>query len=192
MAFEFNVKLIIMVCQLKEKNMSKCERYWPNEGETLTVDEIKIKSLKDFDTGFYGLRERNFEITDKKGNIKNITQLNFTKWPDHGVPEVETVLDTFIEMLNRVQEHLKSFKETSPVIVHCSAGVGRTGTFISLFNIIQDVNSQLIAGRTDIKIKFNIWNTVRKIKEQRRLSVENFYQYQFIYKFIGKLLRTLY
>lgn len=190
MIFEYNVELIIMVCQLTEKNMSKCERYWPIEGESIVLEDFKIKSIKDYDTKFYGLRERQFEISNKQGLIRNITQLNFTKWPDHGVPEVDLVFESFLEMLDRVKDHLNEAKESSPVVVHCSAGVGRTGTFMSLFTVIKSINLQILdKTKENANINFNIWNTVRQLKEQRLLSVENFYQYQFIYRFIGKLLK---
>jgi protein tyrosine phosphatase len=155
------------------------------------VDQIKIKSLKDFDTNLYGLRERSFELTDKEGNVRNITQLNFTGWPDHGVPNIDNVFDTFTDMIKRVKEHLDLYKDTSPVIVHCSAGVGRTGTFMSMYTLTQEINKQLEGQpKSSVTVKFNVWNTVRHLKEQRILSVENFHQYQFIYKFIGKILKN--
>jgi protein tyrosine phosphatase len=133
------------------------------------------------------LRELNLISSDNKDKGEIIKQLHFIGWPDHGAPDIDSVYDSFIEMNKQVDE-VKS-NSNAPVIVHCSAGVGRTGTFMTIYNIHYTLRKQ----NTNKKIsyEFNIWNTVRKLKELRLFSVENIHQYRFIFDFVRKYLKNL-
>lgn len=81
----------------------------------------------------------------------------------------------------------KKKNQNSPIVVHCSGGVGRTGTFICLYNIYKELIEQL-KNKNVIDIKFSIMNLVRKIKEMRMHSVENQAQYASLYNFANYLL----
>ncbi len=179
MVFEKKVSLIVMLCNLIEKKASKCHYYWSKD-EKIKNFKLQITSEKQINENYI---IRDFDCTCTKTNeVRKIKQLHFTGWPDHGVPEIEKVFDTFQEMIAEVEKLILE----SPVVVHCSAGVGRTGTFISMYNI-HHIFSQKMLGE-DVAFNFNIWNLVRKLKEHRIMSVENILQYKFIYSYVGKYL----
>ena len=85
----------------------------------------------------------------------------------------------------------KQHQPNSPIVVHCSAGVGRTGTFICLYMIYKEVLEQIL-DKNKTEIKFSIMNLVRKIKEMRLYSVENEYQYTMLYMFANYLFLFLF
>ncbi len=165
MIIEYNSTIIIMLCNEFERGREKCCQYWKGKD----YKETKNKNLI--------IRD----IIISKYNIKRvITQIQYIGWPDHGIPEIKEAYDNFISMIYFIIENYNN----SPVVVHCSAGVGRTGTFLSIFNIVHEI---IFNKRQDL-IKFSIFNTVRKLKEFRMLLVQNEEQYYFIYKFIEVFL----
>ena len=81
-----------------------------------------------------------------------------------------------------------SYRENNPIVVHCSAGVGRTGTFISMYFLEKEIKDQI---NNNVKeIQFSIFNLVRKLKEMRLYMVQSEAQYKFIYDFVNYLLET--
>lgn len=182
MVHENESTLIIMLCALVEKERVKCHKYWTEE----SPKSLKIKLIKETSINQYlMIRDLELTIIDTQ-EVRYIKQLHFVGWPDHGVPEVDRVYDIFQHILQEIDKHVS----IAPVVVHCSAGVGRTGTLISLYNIYHSFQKQI--DLNNAKLKFNIWNVVRKLKEQRLSSVENVLQYKFIYSYIYKMLGYLF
>ena len=178
MCFDYNVKIIVMLCKLDEDYKEKCANYWDtnlkNYNIEKTCETIQINE---------GLRMRKFRIVQKDSGIeKNIVQIHLTCWPDHSIPD--TAYNKIIDIIHIVDE----FKENSPVVVHCSAGIGRTGTFISLYNLYHEIYEQ-INNINSNEIKFSIMNLVRKLKEMRLYLVESENQYIFLYQFINLFLK---
>ena len=126
---------------------------------------------------------RKFKIINKDNGVeKNIVQIHLTCWPDHSIPD--EAYNKIIDIINLVDK----FKQGSPVIVHCSAGIGRTGTFIGIYNLYHEIKEQI--NNVKIKeIKFSIMNLVRKLKEMRLYLVESESQYTFLYQFINIFLK---
>ena len=177
MCFHYNVNIIVMLCNLIENGREKCANYW----------EANLRKYKLIKTGnenliVDGLIIRNFQIVDKtSNNYKNIMQIHLTTWDDHTAPISNyNKIKFMIDLIDRN-------KKNSPVVVHCSAGVGRTGTFISLYNLYHEIIGQ-INNKFTREIKFSILNLVRKLKEMRLNLVENEVQYIFLYEFVITLL----
>lgn len=180
MIYDYNVNVILMLCSLNENGYEKCANYW--EADLINFD---IKIIKKTEINKH-LIQREIQLTNKNANkVKCLKQLQFIGWPDHGVPNVNLIYDTFIEMMKIIYDN----KSNSPCVVHCSAGVGRTGTFICCINLCEEILRDLYGGKDSIK--FSVLGLVRKMKEMRLMLVENIKQYFFIYGFIEKFLENV-
>ena len=178
MCYTYDVKIIVMLCKLDEDYKEKCANYWDTNLKNYNIEKTsETIQLND------GLRMRKFKIINKDNGIgKNVIQIHLTCWPDHSIPD--TAYNKIIDIINLVDK----FKGGSPVVVHCSAGIGRTGTFISLYNLYHEISEQI----SNIKIKeikFSIMNLVRKLKEMRLYLVESENQYKFLYQFVNIFLK---
>lgn len=160
------------MCKLLEKKMKKY---------IIKVEKEKEKNE------IYVIRNLTL-INNQTKEEKKIIQIHFKGWPDHGIPDKddEGILQAFIEMNKIVDEN----KKDGPIIVHCSAGVGRTGTFISMYFLEKEIRNQLNDPKVK-NIKVNIFNFVRKLKEMRLYLVQSDLQYYYIYIFVNYLLNNL-
>ena len=181
MCITYDVQFIVMLCNLEDKGKESCAKYWDRKFKNYEV--IKRKETRILAEG---ILFRKLIIKKDKDNLeKNIDQIQFTCWDDHKDLAYEYFkrIITIIESIDVYKEK----KPNSPIVVHCSAGVGRTGTFICLYNIYKELIEQL-KNKDVIDIKFSIMNLVRKIKEMRMHSVENEAQYASLYNFANYLL----
>lgn len=179
MCFDYNVKVIVMLCNEVEDCKPKCSTYWeiPNSNDfnILNIEE-KEKDINDI----YIIREITIQKI-KEQNTRKFSHFQFKKWPDHKTPDIQNVVYNFEKLFDFV----KSKKGKDPCVIHCSAGVGRTGVFLSLYILYREI----MENNSEDIISFNIFNLVRKLKEYRMYLVENINQYIFIYYFIEKLLK---
>ena len=181
MIIDYNVSVIIMLCNLKERNKIKCSEYWNKELiEKDSLFNLISLNLKEYNDKNLIIRE--IEI-QKIGNweIKKVLQLQFTGWSDHDVPNENVVYNTFITLFKTIND-----KGSNTTVIHCSAGVGRTGTFLSLIILYNNILNQ--KNENSQQISFSIFGLVRQLKEMRFLLVENERQYIFIYKFLRLFL----
>ena len=181
MVYDYNSNVVVMLCKLFEGGRKKCENYWEAKMKTF---EVIIEKEEKFDMYLIRtLKLKNFEKKDER----IVYQFHFIGWPDHGAPDISNgeVFEIFCEINKKVDELNKG---KDPIIVHCSAGVGRTGTFVSMYLLEKEIIKQ-IKYKFDF-IRFNIFNLVRKIKEMRMYMVQSPPQYEFIYSFVKHLLDT--
>ncbi|KAH8401745.1 hypothetical protein KR009_007614, partial [Drosophila setifemur] len=169
MVLQYNVRVIVQVTQFREGNTIKCHEYFPYSMRGLTVS---IKSKESFE--LYDRTELNV-VHDKYGLKEKVVHFFFKKWPDHGCPEDPQHLITFVKKVKA--ERRPSY---SPIVVHCSAGVGRTGTFIGLDLIMQRLKSES---------KINIFDAVKKLRFQRMKMVQTQQQYTFLYACTFELVK---
>ena len=181
---EYNCKIILMLCKLKELERPKCAFYWNPENK-MEKYTIVVSSENKIQINNNELTIRKIKlINNKTKEEKETTQLHYEGWPDHGVPDVNQAFEVFEYMIKEVDK----LKGNGPGVIHCSAGVGRTGTFISIYILYKEIFGQ-INNNNISEIKFSIFNIVRKLKEMRLLMVQTIEQYIFIYNFIDILLK---
>ena len=179
MVCEHECNVILMLCNENEGGRPKCARYWDKH----EVKKFKIKKIKETQKLDYIIREIILINGEKE---KKVFQIHFTGWPDHGVPDTKDgkIFEVFLEIIEFIDK--PEIKGNGPIVVHCSAGVGRTGTFISMYYLEKEIRRQ-IRDKVDF-IQFNIFNLVRKLKEMRLYLVQTVSQYKFIYEFVAYLL----
>ena len=180
MVWEHNSNIIVMLCNEIEGGKEKCARYWDDN----KYKKFNIHIEKENNNNKYIYRKiKLINIEEKKDKI--VDQIHFIIWPDHGVPNTQdgNIFDVFCEIFRLVDQ----IRREDPIVVHCSAGVGRTGTFIAMYYLEKEIKIQ-IKNKYD-EIKFSIFNLVRKLKEMRLYLVQNSSQYKFIYEFARHLLQ---
>ncbi|CAH2103295.1 unnamed protein product [Euphydryas editha] len=175
MLWQEDVRVIAMITNEVEKGKNKCQRYWPLSGQEECYDELTVKSISE--TCYEDFLLREFDVSDKN-TCKTIYQYQYTSWPDHGAPQDPDAVLTFIEDINRRMYRIaqeKDAPEHNVLCVHCSAGVGRTGTFIVLDMLIDKIK------RSGFNCEIDVHSTVKLVRAQRYGMVQNKTQYRFIY-----------
>ncbi|XP_022124012.2 tyrosine-protein phosphatase corkscrew [Pieris rapae] len=175
MIWQDNVRVIAMITKEVENGKRKCERYWPDLNLKETHDDLTVSSTSESFHEDYIIRE--FIVSDKI-STRTIYQYQFTTWPDHGTPPDPHGILGFIEKINRKMCEITQeddAPEKNILCVHCSAGVGRTGTFIVIDTLIDTIK---ISG---FNCEIDAYNAVKSLRMQRPGMVQNKRQYRFIY-----------
>ncbi|KTW27281.1 hypothetical protein T552_02264 [Pneumocystis carinii B80] len=180
--------IILMLTKIEEQGLEKCAKYWPEEDKELILPEIFLKVEfigKEYNEKAETLiHHLKLSTLNKPALSKYINHFYFKSWPDHGIPQ------NLLPFINLISLITLMKKKNDYIIVHCSAGCGRTGTYIVL--------DYLISTLPTLKENFNentnedpIFNIVNQIKQQRMYMVQSFSQFEFIYKTVKYFLKTL-
>ncbi|XP_028853406.1 receptor-type tyrosine-protein phosphatase T isoform X11 [Denticeps clupeoides] len=164
MIWQENSGSIVMVTNLVEVGRVKCVRYWPDETEV--YGDIKVTLIETEPLAEYVIRT--FTV-QKKGHheIREIRQFHFTSWPDHGVPCYATGLLGFVRQVKFLNP-----PDAGPIVVHCSAGAGRTGCFIAVDIMLDMAENEGVV---------DIFNCIRELRSQRVNMVQTEEQYVFVH-----------
>ncbi|XP_026090949.1 tyrosine-protein phosphatase non-receptor type 13-like isoform X4 [Carassius auratus] len=176
MVWEQKSNVIAMMTQEVEGGKVKCQRYWPDTPRSpeMVSDRLQITLVKDQHLDNFVIRL--IEVKDIQTNeIQRVTHLNYTGWPDHGTPTQPEQLLTFISYMRHVHQ-------SGPIITHCSAGIGRSGTLICI---------DVVLGLISKDVDFDVSDVVRTMRLQRQGMVQTEEQYIFCYQVILYVLRCL-
>uniref|UniRef100_A0A2I2ZEH2 Receptor-type tyrosine-protein phosphatase S n=1 Tax=Gorilla gorilla gorilla TaxID=9595 RepID=A0A2I2ZEH2_GORGO len=166
MVWEQRSATIVMMTRLEEKSRIKCDQYWPNRG-TETYGFIQVTLLDTIELATFCVRT--FSLHKNGSSEKReVRQFQFTAWPDHGVPEYPT---PFLAFLRRVKTC--NPPDAGPVVVHCSAGVGRTGCFIVIDAMLERIKPEKTV---------DVYGHVTLMRSQRNYMVQTEDQYSFIHE----------
>ncbi|XP_071170874.1 receptor-type tyrosine-protein phosphatase S-like isoform X18 [Mytilus edulis] len=168
MLWEHNSTIIVMLTKLREMGREKCHQYWPSE-RSARYQYFVVDPMAEYDMPSYMLRE--FKVTDARdGQSRTIRQFQFTDWPEQGVPKSG---EGFIDFIGQVHKTKEQFGQEGPICVHCSAGVGRTGVFITLSIVLERMRYEGVV---------DMFQTVKMLRTQRPAMVQTEDQYQFCYR----------
>ncbi|XP_050798974.1 receptor-type tyrosine-protein phosphatase delta isoform X38 [Gopherus flavomarginatus] len=168
MLWEHNSTIVVMLTKLREMGREKCHQYWPAE-RSARYQYFVVDPMAEYNMPQYILRE--FKVTDARdGQSRTVRQFQFTDWPEQGVPKSG---EGFIDFIGQVHKTKEQFGQDGPISVHCSAGVGRTGVFITLSIVLERMRYEGVV---------DIFQTVKMLRTQRPAMVQTEDQYQFGYR----------
>uniref|UniRef100_A0AAY5KMC9 Protein-tyrosine-phosphatase n=1 Tax=Esox lucius TaxID=8010 RepID=A0AAY5KMC9_ESOLU len=173
MIWETRTRTIAMLTQCYEKGRIRCHQYWPEDTKPVTVfGDIIITKLTEDIYPDWTVRALKVE---RHGDYMVVHHFNYTSWPEHGVPESSATLIQFVRAV-RANRH-----DNTTIVVHCSAGVGRTGVYIALDHLIQHISDHDFV---------DIYGLVAELRSERMCMVQNLAQYMFLHQSTLDLLSS--
>ncbi|XP_076444662.1 uncharacterized protein LOC143282781 [Babylonia areolata] len=168
MVWQEGVTHIVMLTNLKEGKKSKCHEYWPAKRQSLTTGHMEVTGLEVEERAHFIIR--NFILRKKKGkDERHVKQYHYVKWMDHEVPSATHLVDFWRYVTARASRT----PTAPPLLVHCSAGVGRTGTYIAL---------DMVMEQSEEEDTICLYTTVSTLRDYRCHMVQNKDQYQFLHE----------
>ncbi|XP_068169430.1 receptor-type tyrosine-protein phosphatase eta-like [Antennarius striatus] len=175
MIWEKNVQTLVMLTRCNEQGRVKCEKYW--DSGTKHFENITGTTTAEIALEDWTIRDISIKNV-KTAETRLVRQFHFTAWPDHGVPETTELLISFRHL---VREHMDQYSRHSPTVVHCSAGVGRTGTFIAIDRLIFQIERDNIV---------DVYSIVHDMRMHRPLMVQTEDQYVFLNQCAMDIIRS--
>ncbi|XP_042322212.1 receptor-type tyrosine-protein phosphatase V-like isoform X3 [Sceloporus undulatus] len=171
LVWEQHICTIVMLTVGMENGRVLCEHYWPSDSSPICFGQIRIYLLAQNFSDEWTTRE--FKLQHEGLNMeRRVIHLHYTAWSNHGVPESTASLTAFIEL---VRAHMQSTNESGPTLIHGSAGVGRTGTFIALDRLLQQLKHEKVV---------DVFNTIYSLRMNRHRMIETLGQYIFLHNCI--------
>ncbi|XP_056338459.1 receptor-type tyrosine-protein phosphatase O [Oenanthe melanoleuca] len=167
MVLQQKSQIIVMLTQCNEKRRVKCDHYWPFTEDPVAYGDITVEMLSEEEHTDWVYRSFRISYADE---VQDVMHFNFTAWPDHGVPTTNAA-ESILQFVQMVRQ--KSAKAKGPMVIHCSAGVGRTGTFIALDRLLQHIRDHEFV---------DILGLVSDMRSYRMSMVQTEEQYIFIHQ----------
>ncbi|XP_076878415.1 receptor-type tyrosine-protein phosphatase beta isoform X2 [Brachyhypopomus gauderio] len=178
MVWEQNVHNVVMVTQCVEKGRVKCDHYWPFDQDSLYYGDLIVQMRSESVLPEWTIREFKICNEDQLNYSRVVRQFHYTVWPDHGVPETTQSL---VQFVRTVRDYINRTPSSGPTVVHCSAGVGRTGTFICLDRVLQQLDTKDIV---------DIYGAVFDLRLHRSHMVQTESQYVYLHQCVRDVLRA--
>ncbi|XP_037086663.1 tyrosine-protein phosphatase 99A-like [Pollicipes pollicipes] len=181
MVWEQDVHIVVMITNLMERGRKKCDLYWPQEGKEAYGD-IQVTALGQNVMATYTIRKfriRHLQLDKKRSRgatERVIYQYHYTSWPDHGIPQSPLPILSFVR-----KSAAANPEGAGPIVVHCSAGVGRTGTYIVLDSMMRMIRA---------KGELNVFGFLKHIRTQRNFLVQTEEQYIFLHDALLELVES--
>ncbi|XP_078729414.1 tyrosine-protein phosphatase non-receptor type 11-like isoform X3 [Lampetra fluviatilis] len=182
MVYQENSRVIVMTTKEVERSRNKCVRYWPEESCTKDYGYLRVYNVRELSLHDHVLRQLELTHVEHLDDTRVVWQYHFKAWPDHGVPNEPGGVLSFLDEVNRRQEGIS---EEGPIVVHCSAGIGRTGTFI-VIDILIDIIRQ-----KGLDCDIDIPKTIQMVRAQRSGMVQTEAQYKFVYMAVQQYIETV-
>nr|XP_022305445.1 tyrosine-protein phosphatase non-receptor type 4-like isoform X5 [Crassostrea virginica] len=172
MVWEQHSSLVVMLTTKVEKGRVKCHQYWPEMYETMDYGLLQITCVKEEETSSFAFREFNLTHVETSEE-RHISHMQYIAWPDHNVPDDPA---DFLEFVLKVRQRRMGMVE--PTIVHCSAGIGRTGVLITMETAMCLIEANQPVYPLSI---------VRQMRDQRAMLIQTATQYKFVCEAILKV-----
>ncbi|XP_063421578.1 tyrosine-protein phosphatase 1-like isoform X7 [Mytilus trossulus] len=172
MVWEQHTSLLVMLTMKNERGRVKCHQYWPDMYETLDYGALQITCVKEDESTSFAFREFNLTNIETREE-RHISHMQYIAWPDHGVPDDP---GDFLDFVIKVRERRQGMVE--PTVVHCSAGIGRTGVLITMETAMCLVEANQPVYPLSI---------VRQMRDQRAMLIQTASQYKFVCEAILKV-----
>ncbi|CAJ1062518.1 tyrosine-protein phosphatase non-receptor type 6 [Xyrichtys novacula] len=181
MVWQENTRVIVMTTREVEKGRNKCVPYWPDPSSSKEFGPYVVTSKSEREAADYKVRVLEITHMDQPKLSRTIWHYQYMSWPDHGVPQEPGGVLSFLTQVNAKQAENR---DAGPMIIHCSAGIGRTGTIVVIDMIIETIDTMGLDCDIDIP------KYIQMVREQRSGMVQTEAQYKFIYLSVSQYIQT--
>ncbi|KAG7216988.1 hypothetical protein INR49_001642 [Caranx melampygus] len=181
MVWQENTSVIVMTTREVEKGRNKCVPYWPDLHATKEMGNYMVTCELEREATDYKVRVLEIALQAKPKQSRQVWHYQYLSWPDHGVPQEPGGVLSFLTQVNSKQAE---FPNAGPMIIHCSAGIGRTGTILVIDMILETIDTQGLDCDIDIP------KYIQMVREQRSGMVQTEAQYKFIYLAVSEYIQT--
>lgn len=181
MVWQEQTSVIVMTTREVEKGRNKCVPYWPELHASKTVGDYVVSCELEREATDYKVRMLNIALVNGPNYSRPIWHYQYLSWPDHGVPDQPGAVLSFLTQVNAKQDE---YPDSGPMIIHCSAGIGRTGTIVVIDMIISTIDN------IGIDCDIDIPKYIQMVREQRSGMVQTEAQYKFIYLAVSEYIQT--
>ncbi|KAJ8289885.1 hypothetical protein GJAV_G00006400 [Gymnothorax javanicus] len=181
MVWQEQTRVIVMTTREVEKGRNKCVPYWPDVEGSKEFGRYVVRCSSEKDAADYKVRILEVTSLDQSDLPREIWHYQYLSWPDHGVPQDAGGVLSFLTQVNNKQ---LEFLNAGPMIVHCSAGIGRTGTIVVIDMLVETIDVKGLDCDIDIQ------KSIQMVREQRSGMVQTEAQYKFIYLAVSQYIEA--
>nr|XP_040021686.1 tyrosine-protein phosphatase non-receptor type 6 isoform X1 [Gasterosteus aculeatus aculeatus] len=181
MVWQEDTRVIVMTTREVEKGRNKCVPYWPDLQTSKEVGPYVVTNNSEREATDYKIRVLEIAPVDQPNQSRTIWHYQYMSWPDHGVPHEPGAVLSFLSQVNGKQA---DYPDAGPMVIHCSAGIGRTGTIVVIDMIIETIDA------IGLDCDLDIPKYIQMVREQRSGMVQTEAQYKFIYLSVSEYIQT--